>query len=195
MRSSPQSVVTDEFVACVLMLFVWAGCEASRDTSQDAGEEGAPSDVSGENSFESDAVGAGGMKCMAGTYVASRGANGEVQACSACPSGHFSSGMNAERCTPWSDCAPGSYVRHAASMMQDRTCEACPLGTSSAVPNQAMCTAAGTCPAGTVHHAGGGPTACDACEPGSHCAGGLASVLWTRTVNSREYWAWPRRGT
>jgi hypothetical protein len=24
---------------------------------------------------------------------------------------------------------------------------------------------------------------------------GLASVLWTQTVNLREYWAWPRRKT
>jgi hypothetical protein len=115
--------------------------------------------------------GGAGNDCAPGTYVSSPPTETSPRACAACPSGHFSTTNNAPSCQAWTSCPVDTYVSRAGSATLDQTCTPCAAGTTSTSPNQTSCVPKDSCPAGTTHRAGGGPTDCDECPPGTYCPG------------------------
>lgn len=113
--------------------------------------------------------------CGAGTYVVGAPSTTSDRTCAACPSGSFSTTINAAECTSWTTCSPGSHVSSVGSALADQQCAPCVAGTYASTANQAICVAAGGCPAGTEQAAAGtatSPPQCVKCEAGHHCAGG-----------------------
>lgn len=80
--------------------------------------------------------------CTAGHAVALDGNGTSDRRCAACPSGSFSTTINAEVCTAWTTCMPGSVVSTAGTASADRQCAACPAGQTSSSNNVEACVAA-----------------------------------------------------
>jgi hypothetical protein len=94
---------------------------------------------------------------------------GDVRECEACPTGTFSTGVNAAACVAWTRCASDEYesksptaradrectplticasgyqVAEQATTTSDRQCEVCPDGTYSNEENSASCSSWSTC--------------------------------------------------
>ncbi len=132
-----------------------AGADAATpDATVDAGLDAATSDATTPQES--------GLTCLPGTY-----ANGS--ACSACPSGTFSTVTNAAQCSPWKTCTAGEYVGSAGTATADRACTSCGAGTYSTGTNVASCT-----PCGVGTTSGQGAEWCTA--PGPELAATTATL-------------------
>jgi hypothetical protein len=61
------------------------------------------------------------------------------QVCSACPTGSFSSTLNALSCTPWITCSAGEEETIAGTGTTDRHCTACPPENYKATVGNTPC--------------------------------------------------------
>ena len=51
----------------------------------------------------------------------------------------YSDNINAESCTPMSDCEAGSYISEAGTLMTDQVCSSCEVGSYSSSSNVSNC--------------------------------------------------------
>lgn len=118
--------------------------------------------------------------CPPGTWVTQLPTGTTDRVCTPCPSGTFSSSLNATNCTPWNDCIAGQRVMAPPSAVADRACVLCEVGTFSTMPNSSACAPVGTCAPGTAQDGPlsmTSPIQCSACMPGNYCAGGIAGAV------------------
>jgi hypothetical protein len=131
--------------------------------------------------------------CTPGNYVASGCNNMEDKVCSACPSGAFSTVLDALSCTPCSQCSAGdTYTSRpctATSQTECTACITCPANTYTSQPCtsnlQAECTACITCATGYYASTPCTSTSQTVCTPCTTCAATLyASSQCTSTTNT-----------
>jgi hypothetical protein len=131
--------------------------------------------------------------CTPGNYVASGCNNMEDKVCSACPSGAFSTVLDALSCTPCSQCSAGdTYTSRpctATSQTECTACITCPANTYTSQPctstSQTECTACITCATGYYASTPCTSTSQTVCTPCTTCAATLyVSSQCTSTTNT-----------